>query len=91
MRTQDGIGYLEGPITLKEALSVRQEGETMIANGCAIVDLSGISRVDSSALSVLLAWRRFASNSGTTVDFRNIPDSLQSLIELYGVNALVGS
>lgn len=88
---QDGIGYLEGPITLREALAVRLEGEAMIASGCAVVDLAGISRVDSSALSVLLAWRRYASNSGATFELRNIPASLQSLIELYGVNALLAS
>jgi phospholipid transport system transporter-binding protein len=89
MRVADGTAYPEGPITLDQAVAVRLAGEAAIAKGCAVVDLRGVTQVDSSALSVLLAWRRCARGVRTELELRNLPSSIQSLIDLYGVNELV--
>ena len=91
MRTSEGIAYPEGPITLAEAVGVRQSGEAALAAGCEIIDLSGVTQVDSSALSVLIAWRRFALNSQSNLVLRNPPANILSLIDLYGVGELIPS
>ncbi|MBK6744501.1 MAG: STAS domain-containing protein [Hydrogenophilales bacterium] len=91
MRVQDGVAYPEGPITLAEAVRVRLDGETALASGCDVIDLAGITQVDSSALSVLLAWRRDALNSNRQVVLRNPPANILSLIDLYGVGELIPS
>lgn len=91
MRTSDGIAYPEGPITLTEAVLVRQDGEAALATGCEIIDLTGVTQVDSSALSVLIAWRRFALNSNRNFVLRNAPTNILSLIDLYGVGELIPS
>jgi phospholipid transport system transporter-binding protein len=46
--------------------------------------------VDSSALSLLLEWRREAARNGREVRYRNLPASMKSLAELYGVTELLG-
>ncbi len=89
MRIADRVAYPEGRITLDEAVAVRRDGEAALADGCVVMDLSGITQTDSSALSVLLAWRRHALNRGAQLEMRNLPASLQSLIDLYGVRALL--
>jgi phospholipid transport system transporter-binding protein len=49
-----------------------------------------VTEVDSSALSLLLEWRRAAERSGRTIRYRNLPASLKSLAELYGITELLG-
>ncbi len=91
MRVQDGVAYPEGPITLVEAVHVRLDGDAALASGCDVIDLAGITQVDSSALSVLLAWRRNALNSNRQLVLRNPPANIHSLIELYGIGELIPS
>ena len=49
------------------------------------IDLSGISEVDSSAVALLLKWRREALRLHRHLDIINIPENLSSLVELYDV------
>jgi phospholipid transport system transporter-binding protein len=50
-----------------------------------VVDLAQVEAVDSSALSLMLAWLRTAQRSNVKLAFVNTPDNLLSLAELYGV------
>lgn len=49
------------------------------------IDLSGLGKVDSSAVSLMLAWMREAQRSNLSVQFINVPENLASLARLYGV------
>jgi len=51
-----------------------------------VVDLAQIEAVDSSAVSLMLAWLRAAQRSNVKLTFVNISDNLFSLAELYGVD-----
>jgi phospholipid transport system transporter-binding protein len=53
------------------------------------IDFSGISHVDSSAVALLLEWRRQALKRGKNLQFVNLPDNLMELAELYGVADLI--
>lgn len=53
------------------------------------IDFSGITGVDSSAVALLLDWRRMAVKRGKTLAFANLPANLLSLAELYGVAELI--
>jgi len=50
------------------------------------IDLSSVGRVDSSALTVLLACSRAAR--GATVTVHHAPPSLRALNDLYGLQTL---
>lgn len=85
MRREGEILLLNGDLTLEHAARLLTQGSAEIANGARVVDFSHVGKVDSSALSLMLAWRRRAMAAGNGIDYRNIPDSLISLAKLYGV------
>ncbi len=53
------------------------------------IDFAGIAGVDSSAVALLLDWRRMAVRRGKTLVFVNLPANLIALAELYGVAELI--
>ena len=53
------------------------------------IDFSDITEVDSSAVALLLEWRREAARRGKGLHFVNLPANLLSLAELYGVTELI--
>lgn len=89
MRSEAGIVYLEGDLTLVTATRLLAEGERAIEEGGLVFDLAGVGHVDSAALSLLLAWRRKAQALGKDLGFRNLPKSLEGLAALYGVEAFL--
>lgn len=89
MRVDDIVAYPEGALTLDEASRMLLEGRQALAEGATVFDLSQVTQVDSSALSLLLSWQRFAQARPQSLRFRNIPDSLHSLARLYGLADLI--
>jgi phospholipid transport system transporter-binding protein len=89
MRVENGIAYPEGDLTLGQVMRVMEEGEQLLADGATTFDLSGLGKVDSSALSLFMNWSRLALVQGHTLEFKNTPASLLSLAKLYGVAELV--
>lgn len=81
---------VEGPVTADNVLSLLAQGAQQLTGPRMMVDLSGVTEVDSTALSLLLEWRREAIRNGREVRFRNLPASMKSLAELYGVTELLG-
>ena len=53
------------------------------------IDFAGIDAVDSSAVALLLEWRRQAARRGKKLDFVNLPAPLVALATLYGVDELI--
>lgn len=89
MRVESGVAFIEGHLTQAEAKRLLAEGEEAIRSGCTTFDLAGSDQVDSVAVSLMLAWQRRAQQEGGGLTFRNIPDSIKSLISLYGVDSLI--
>ena len=53
------------------------------------IDFAGIDAVDSSAVALLLEWRRQAARLGKRLEFVNLPANLIALATLYGVEGLI--
>lgn len=53
------------------------------------IDFSGITGVDSSAVALLLEWRRQAAQRAKRLEFVNLPPNLLALAQLYGVAELI--
>ena len=81
---------VQGPITLDKVVSLLAESTTLFGAPQVTVDLAAVTEVDSSALSLLLEWRRAAGRNGSRVRFLNLPANLKSLAQLYGVTELLG-
>ena len=86
LRVEAGVAVLDGDLTLANASQWLAEGEAALTQGVATFDLAGLGQLDSSALSLMLSLRRRAEASGSSIEFRNLPDSLISLAKLYGVD-----
>ena len=80
---------VSGALTIANAATLCASGKQYFGNGDIDIDLSAVTDVDSSALSLLFEWRREAQRRGHGITFRNLPASLQSLAALYGVADLV--
>jgi phospholipid transport system transporter-binding protein len=84
-----GNCLLQGPVTMANVAALLEAGARQFAGTSVTVDLAGITEVDSSAVSLLLEWRRQAQFAHRAIHFVNIPANLRSLAELYGVTKLV--
>lgn len=51
----------------------------------ALIDCSGIDNLDSTAIALLLAWKRRATAERKTLAFVQAPTALLDLAKLYGV------
>ncbi len=75
---------ISGDMTMAEVPALLNTIAAM--NGVVHVDLSAVGRVDSSALTVLLACSRAAE--GATVTVHHAPATLRALNDLYGLQTL---
>ena len=85
---ESGRLRVSGPLTLANATALAAEAEQYLS-GTVVVDLAAVTEVDSSALSLLFEWQRAAQRRQCKVSFCNLPASLASLAELYGVTELI--
>ena len=53
------------------------------------IDFSAVTGVDSSAVALLLEWRRQAAARGKRLEYVNLPANLLALAQLYGVADLI--
>lgn len=77
---------LSGPITIEHTPALAQAHAGRFRQGGAI-DLAAVSDVDSTAIALILAWRREAG--AQPLQLLNAPASLLSLIRLYGLDDLL--
>lgn len=75
---------IQGDMTLSDVPALLNALPTYA--GITQVDLSGVDRVDSSALTFLLALSRAAG--GNTVQVQHAPPALRALNDLYGLQTL---
>ena len=86
----DGHCTVQGPITVGSVVELLAQGNGLFTAPQVTVDLAAVTEVDSSALSLLLEWRREAGRNGRSIRYVNLPANLKSLAKLYGVTDLLG-
>ena len=80
---------LDGPVTLATHVALREASAPLLTDANLEIDWSGVAAVDSSALCLILHWRRRAAAAGLSLSQRNLPDSVTALADLYGVSDLI--
>lgn len=78
-----------GDILMDNAGDLLAQSKKLVLNGNDIVDFKQVADLDTSALSLMLEWQRRAIAEGKQLTFVHLPDNLQSLIALYGVEDLI--
>jgi phospholipid transport system transporter-binding protein len=76
---------VRGPITMDNVQAVLEQGNARFGSAEVTVDLSGVTEVDSSAVSLLLQWVREAQARGRQLRYANLNSNVKSLAVLYGV------
>ena len=72
-------------------LSMLEQGMRSEAGDSVVVDASALDRFDSSALAVLLEFRRACLALGKNFSIHALPPRLADLAALYGINELLVS
>lgn len=80
---------IEGELTMATAAQWIERGRAVARAEDLVVDLSGVTAADSSALALLFDWIRIARVSGHRVRQAGMPAGMRSLAALYGVDELL--
>ena len=92
MITREGTRLvLSGSITFTDALEWRAAVLKELDRSGLVIDLGGVTEADSSAVSLLLEWRREAKARGYEISYANLPATIRTLADVYGVAALIPS
>ena len=86
---EDGQLIINGPVTIENVVAVMEQGVALFGRHELVLDLSGITEVDSSAASLLLEWQRVALSRNCQLSFSRTPQQLQTLLRLYGISELI--
>ncbi|HSN22031.1 MAG TPA: STAS domain-containing protein [Usitatibacter sp.] len=84
---------ITGALDFETLPGVIAESEKFVARpdlpGRVTIDFSGVTGVDSSAVALLLEWRRRALERKVALEFVQLPANLLALAQLYGVAELI--
>jgi phospholipid transport system transporter-binding protein len=89
LRADDGRWVLAGPLTINNVAAVLAASVGVPLPTTGRVDLKGVDPVDSAGVAVLLEWKRRGIAEGVKLAFENVPPTMVSLAELYGVDELL--
>ena len=79
------VMHAQAPACLRDV-----QAQMGMSQGAVQLDAQSLDTFDSSVLAVLLACRRQALAAGRTFEVHHMPERLQSLAHVYGVNGLLG-
>lgn len=88
--TGNDVFHLTGVVDFDTAPQLlEQVNEQILPNGSLVVDFSGVSRANSAALALLLAWQERAEQQQCTLNHQNLPESIQKLSTICQVSELI--
>ncbi len=85
----DNRWQLSGDVMVSTAKTILTASQGLTIAGYTVVDFAEVSDIDTTALSLILEWKRRAQTENQTLSFVNLPANLNSLAALYGVSELI--
>lgn len=82
---------LSGAVVIDRVNELLETGRGYVTQSDLTLDCSEVAEVDSSALALILDWRRTAEASGKKLAVSNLPESLKTLADLYAVTDLIAA
>lgn len=82
---------LSGELRFDNVVALKQQGEQLLANAgqdCE-VDLAGVTRAGSAAVSLLLSWLRYASAANISLVFSHLPADLLGVAQVSGIDKIL--
>lgn len=82
--------YLQGDLTFSSVELIAENHQFIFAdNHPVIFDLSGIEKMDSSVLALLIKWLRCGKQCNKLISFRDGSQQLINLIKLSGLQDII--
>lgn len=86
----DGRFLVRGPVVFATAGELLAASEKLFnGNGALQIDLSAVSDADSAGLALLIEWLRMGRGGARPVSFTGIPDKLEAIARLSGVDGML--
>lgn len=86
----DGTISFSGPLTMATVNEALHESTALFTQqGPWELDFHGVDEVDSAAVSLLLEWVRQAAKLGCQLRIHHLPENLQCLVKVYGLEDLL--
>ena len=85
----DNCWQLSGDVVIGTAKAILTASQGFAITSDTIVDFAQAADIDTTALSLILEWKRRAQTENKTLSFINLPANLNSLATLYGVAELI--
>lgn len=76
---------VSGDMTLENVDALLTESRNAFTSENLEIDLSGVTEVDSTGVSLLFEWLRQAHGRNASLVFINVPPNLVNMATLYGV------
>jgi len=89
IESQGSTLRISGAMTLENVNAVLGESEAAFTSANLEMDLSGVTEVDSTAVSLMFEWLRQAHSRKISLTFVNLPPNLVNMATLYGVLDLI--
>jgi len=86
LKIEGALNFASMPRVLAESSMYSRQQDLP---NCLAIDFANVTDIDSSAVSLLLHWRREALRLNKALRYIHLPANLVSLAELYGVNDLI--
>ena len=80
---------IKGDLTMNRIAAVMKRVATMPKKHDVVIDLKDVSDADSSAVAFLLNAIRIGRENGSTVRFADVPASIMTLADIYGLRAVL--
>jgi anti-anti-sigma factor len=84
---------LSGSVLFWNVLAIRAEGERLLGSPSSsnelVVDLAQLKKIDSSCLSLLVCWVRYAKAQKKIIKFCNFTNKLHNLVRVSGLEAIL--
>lgn len=86
--------HIEAQGSVKNSTHVAADAATSgeisgASTGELIIDFSGVTQANSSALALLLEWKTLAARHNCALSHQNLPDSIRQLSEICQVSEFI--
>ena len=85
----DHCWQLNGDVVIGSAKAILTTSQGFAIESNTKIDFAQVADIDTTALSLILEWKRRAQTENKTLTFVNLPANLSSLSQLYGVSDLI--
>ena len=89
----DNVYQIIGELNMATVPQLQQDmaGLFKTANDSLVIDLAEVSRSDSAGLALLLEWLAQAKHNNTSITFQNLPEQMQAIIKVSGLDELISA